>query len=484
MIIKNDPDIIVSYLEDSSNMKGGYAREVVFPENAGELSDLLKRANSEKVPVTISGGGTGTTGSRIPFGGIVVSTEKLNRISDVSGEDMTAGVQAGALVEDLKKACENKGLFYTSHPTEGTATVGGTVATNASGSRSFKYGPTRRYVKRLKMVLAGGEIADIRRGERFLRRGDSKMILAGGREIEVPLPLYRMPVVKNAAGYFAEDGMDLIDLFIGQEGTLSVVTDVELGLVKKPSNIFSCFVFFKKEEDAWGFAAEARGLDALSIEYFDSNAIQFLRDRGLKVPAGANGAIFFEQEMIKEAADILAEKWIQVASSHNASSDDTWVAMNEERANEFTGLRHAIPEAVNDIIRRNGFQKLSTDIAVPDDAFSEMMNFYAALLRGSGLRHAIFGHIGECHVHVNIMPASNSESDKAKKMAIAFVKKGVSIGGTVSAEHGIGKIKHNYLEMMYGKNGVEEMVRIKKAFDPNCILGLDNIFPKELLRSV
>jgi len=483
MLIKDKPDTIKSYFEDSSNLRGGYAEKVILPDSAEEVSAALKEADAKKIPVTVSGGGTGTAGSRIPFGGIVISTERLNSILDVSAANVSAVVQAGVLVEDLKNACEKEGLFYTSHPTEKTAFVGGTVSTNASGSRSFKYGPTRRYVKGLKMVLSDGKIVSLRRGERVLARGNSRIDL-GGLHIDVPMPSYKMPDVKNSAGYFIKDGVDLVDLFIGQEGTLSVITEVEIALVKKPIEIFSSFLFFRREEDAWGFSEEVRkrAFDVLSLEYFDSNALELLKAKNKNVPRGAKAAIFFEEDTHGQKKDSSFNKWLEPISRYNASLDDSWVAMNENEADRFTKFRHDIPEAVNDMIRASGLQKLSTDIAVPDDNFAEMMNFYVDALRNSGLEHIIFGHIGESHVHVNIIPRSDKEIPKARAIAFDFVKKGVWLGGTVSAEHGIGKIKHQYLEVMYGRQGILEMARLKKAFDPNCILGLDNIFPRDIIK--
>ncbi len=489
MIIKTDKDTIHAYLEDVSNLRGGNAERVLIPESEEELSRLLKKADSERTPVTISGGGTGTAGSRIPFGGIVVSMERLNKIHNISGESMSAVVEAGVLVDDLKNACERKGLFYTSHPTEKTAFVGGTVSTNASGSRSFKYGPARDSVKSLRMLMANGCAIEIRRGEHFLTKEDPSIRLPGGEAITFPFPSYRSPDIKNSAGYFIKDGMDAIDLFIGQEGTLSVITKVEVALAKMPSKILSCFVFFAKEEDAWGFAETARdiskkggqGLEALSIEYFDDNALRFVRAKNGNVPAGSRAAIFFEQEISESNEDLLLSKWLELISRHNASLDDTWVAMNDEKADEFTKLRHLVPESINELVRRSGYQKLHTDIAVPPPRFREIMDFYMETFKANNLAHTIFGHIGECHVHTNTLPGTELELLRAKETVLSLVKKGVALGGTISAEHGVGKTKREYLEIMYGKNGILEMARIKKALDPNCILGLDNIFPRELL---
>lgn len=194
---------------------------------------------------------------------------------------------------------------------------------------------------------------------------------------------------------------------------------------------------------------------------------------------------FFELEMDKRIEESrVINKWVELISRHNASLEDTWVAMNEKDADGFTQLRHYIPDSVNEIVRQRGFQKLGTDIAVPIKAFREMMRSYYAALSGSGIEHVVFGHIGECHVHINLLPKTEEELSMSKDVCLAFIKKGVSLGGTVSAEHGVGKTKHKYLEIMYGKKGVMEMAKLKKAFDPNCILGLDNIFPREALGSV
>lgn len=294
----------------------------------------------------------------------------------------------------------------------------------------------------------------------------------------------RLPSVKNSAGYFAKDGMDLIDIFIGQEGTLSVIAEIEMGLVKRPSAILSSFVFFKREEDAWGFSEEikmASGLDILSIEYFDHNAIRLLKARNANVPSGMAAAIFFEQDIGGKDGDEVMAAWTTRILKYNTSLEATWVAMNEKEAKAFAELRYSIPESVNESIRRSGFRKFSTDIAVPADKFLEMMNFYVDTFKREPMNHMIFGHIGEDHLHVNILPKFPDEVKRAEELSLTFVRKGISLGGTVSAEHGIGKLKHRYLREMYGECGIQEMVKIKKAFDPSCILGLDNIFPRKYL---
>jgi D-lactate dehydrogenase (cytochrome) len=158
--------------------------------------------------------------------------------------------------------------------------------------------------------------------------------------------------------------------------------------------------------------------------------------------------------------------------------------MTPNEAEKFNQFRYSIPESINDIVRRTGMRRLSTDVAVPEKKLLEMMNFYVSTLTACGIEHVVFGHIGECHLHVNLLPKNEAEHKRSKDICLEFIRKGVSLGGTVSAEHGIGKTRREYLEEMYGKQGVLEMAKIKKAMDPNWILGLDNIFSKDIFSAI
>src|SRR5882724_4844053 len=262
MLTKTDPDEIQSFLSDASHMREGSADSVVFPESAEEVAEILRGATSNKIPVTVSGAGTGTVGGRIPFAGIVLATDKLNQIKSIvheSGGGSTVA-EAGVRLSDLQRFVESENLFYPPDPTERSCFLGGTVATNASGARTFKYGPTRNYVERLKVALATGEVIDIRRGDLHAdANGKVTIPLPSGRVIETQLPTYRMPHVrKHASGYYVAPGMDVIDLFIGSEGTLGVIMEVEAKLLPRPEGLLSGVVFFASEEDLLGFVREAR----------------------------------------------------------------------------------------------------------------------------------------------------------------------------------------------------------------------------------
>jgi D-lactate dehydrogenase (cytochrome) len=476
MIIKKDPLSFQSYLEDSSNLSGGYADKLVIPESVTEVSSLLKDANSKKLPVTISGAGTGQAGARVPFGGIVLSTEKLNAIRDIKKVDKKGRVilEPGVLVKDLKEACSRKGLFYTYDPTEQTAFVGGTIATNASGARSFRYGSTRKCVEALKLVLADGSVLSLKRGE-IKAKGRLLEFEVNQKHYKINLPAYKMPRTKNSAGYYAEDNMDLLDLFVGQEGTLGIIVEAGLKLPEKPKEFFTCFAFFAQEAASWDFVQDAHNASPLSLEYLDNNCIKLLKAACHNVPAKAREAVLFEDE-IKDSEDAVIEKWEKRLSKRGVSLDNTWVAMNEKARREFLDKRHYIGEEMGNMAKRSGFTKVHTDLAVPKEKSQGMLRFYKDTLKKTGLRHFVFGHIGDAHLHVNMIPNGEKEYNKARELELEFVKRSISLGGTVSAEHGIGKTKREFLKLLYGEKGVREMFAVKKALDPNLILGRGNIF--------
>jgi D-lactate dehydrogenase (cytochrome) len=528
MITKSDPEEIESFLSDASHMRDGHADGVVFPERPEEVAEILRVAMRDKTPVTVSGAGTGTVGGRIPFSGIVLATDKLKQIKSIVHEDPggRAVVEAGVRLSDLQRFVDSENLFYPPDPTERSCFLGGTVATNASGARTFKYGPTRRYVKRLRIALANGELINLRRGElRADPGGRIKLPLPSGASLEAQLPTYRMPRTrKHASGYFVAPQMDVLDLFIGSEGTLGVIVGIEVALLPKPAGLLSGIVFFDAEEELLAFVNEARSLslsnrqivsrkaqrlgpliektlevpdrygrpsagtdessgliDARALEYFDSESLGFLRQKYDTIPTTAVGAIFFEQETTPATEDPLMARWLSLLERHHALSDASWFATGEADQAKLREFRHALPVLMNEWFARHHQRKVSTDMSVPDEAFPGMLQFYQSTLRGSSLRYTIFGHIGDNHVHVNILPRDDAEATKAREIYLLFLKRAAAVGGTLSAEHGIGKLKRDYLRLFYTDEHLREMAALKHAFDPAGILGRGNIFPEELL---
>ncbi|MBI3448286.1 MAG: FAD-binding oxidoreductase [Acidobacteria bacterium] len=515
MIVKTDIDAIRPWLEDASGMRGGSADRVYLPSSEAEAAELLAECSARSEKLTVAGAGTGLTGARIPMGGSVLATDALSGIRDLRRAEGGGVVVGGPAVSlaDLEAAASALKLFYGPDPTERSAWIGGTVATNASGSRSFRYGPTRRHVRRLRVALATGEILDLPRGRHHAAPDRSfSLPLPSGRAITGRLPSYRMPDVKNASGIHAEPGMDLIDLFIGSEGTLGLITEIELALLPAPEGVLAGIVFFKSEEASWAFLREARkisyaargfagpahgdpqrpgatgpagrtgGLDARALEYFDGASLEFMRPHHGAIPKGAGAAIYFEQETKAETGDALVEAWLALSESHGALIDDSWFSEGVSDRRSFREFRHALPSGINEWLSRHGQRKIGADMAVGDDAFDAMFRTYRDTLNPTGLQWLAFGHLGDNHLHVNILPKDDGEAARGREIYRTVVERVVGLGGTVSAEHGLGKIKASYLAVMYGEGVFDELIALKRSFDPKMILGIGNMIPVDRLR--
>ena len=479
VIKKTDPDIIKSYLEDSSNLTGGHADGVYMPESEAEIAEALAECNANKIPLTVSAGQTGTTGSCIPFGGWVLTTQKLNKIIDVNKDLKFAIVQPGVTLEAIEAAAAKEGLLYPPDPTEKTATIGGNVATNASGGRCYRFGSSRKWIRRLKIVLPNGTSLNMKRGLFHSDKNDQFAL----PHLTFRIPHYQMPQTKNAAGYFSAPGMDFLDLFIGSEGTLGVVSEIEISLVPALKETFDLVAFFGTEEKAVDFVLESKKAEDRAInfyEFFDENTLQMLRPTYPKIPANAKAAVYVEQEIVAENDMAYMDYWAQLLEKFGANLEDCWLGADAKQKEELSKFRNAVPEHINDLFKQHHQIKLATDIAVPEGKFKEMFAFYNDELRMTNdeLMYIKFGHIGDNHLHVNLVAKKPEHFEIAKAIVMKFIRKAVELGGTVSAEHGIGKIKHPYLKEMYGEAGIKEMIRIKKTFDPNFILSQNNIFPK------
>ena len=495
MLVKTQTEEFANYLTDASNMQGGYASKLFIPETEDEIAEMLREANTANTPVTISGARTGTVGGAIPFGGFIISLERFKKIKKIDKASYSAIVEPGVMLADFQRAVEAEGMFYPPDPTEWSCQIGGTVATNASGARSFKYGATREYVRRLELVLADGDTVSVRRGESLADSGGITLTTNGGRTIVVKVPTYERPKVrKNVSGYFNTEPLDAIDVFIGSEGTLGLITEIELGLLEKPAGLFSGIVFFKTAGDLLAFVNEAREVSFLNlrskisdspsaslIEYFDDRALEFISGKFPETPSGMAGAIFFEQETTSGNEDELLEQWNELLEKHNADLDRSWFTTTEQDREKMREFRHALPVSVNETVVRNKQKKIGTDMAVPDENFPSFLKFYKDTLDASGIDYVIFGHIGDCHLHANLLPKNDAEAEHSRHIYGRCVAQAIMLGGCVSAEHGIGKLKRRYLDVMMGERYLNEMAELKRAFDPNGILGRGNMFEEKYL---
>ncbi len=443
-----------AYLEDASNLRG-HAEQLFVPAGELELCEVLRAANANGTPVTIAGAGTGVTGGRVPFGGWVVSMERFNRL-EVHPRYAICG--AGALLRDLHAAAQASGQFYPPDPTETGAAIGGNIATNASGSRSLKYGPTGRWVERLRVAFADGSV-------REFGRGDAIDFDPGS----IPLP----EVTKNTAGYLLRPGMDWIDLICGSEGTLGVVTEARVGLLPMPKAMLAGVIFFSSDDSALDVVDEWRGLRML--EYMDANSIEVLRARYPEMPKEAKAVLIIEQELQSED-DPEVDVWIERIEASGALAEGSWFATTAADRERFRKFRHALPELVNDTVRRSGALKMNTDYAVPLTRNREMLGYYRERLEAEFPgRYVIFGHIGDAHVHVNLF-SDPANPQHATEVLADLARKAVELGGTVSAEHGLGKRKAHLLKLQYAPEHLKTMRAVKRRLDPANILGRGTIW--------
>jgi len=506
----------VSYLSDESGFGPGKASILFIPNSEFQVAQFLKEMNEKRIPVTISGGRTGIVAGAVPEGGALLSLDNMNEITaikwDEQSKEWRLTCQPGIRLRDLQQKITTKNFgrethdaewkdlprflndpsqyFYPPDPTEDTASLGGTVATDASGARTYFYGRTREHVRAIRIVLPNGEVLDLRRGEHLT---DSKSTIRlghlDGTTTDIPLPKYERPNVKCATGYYSKMNMDLLDLFIGSEGTLGVITSIEIALKKKPQTAMF-LAFFSSIDDAIAFVMQVRStarnsdkMAVYSLEYLDSNSLRLLHEinedgkLGMKLPTNRAAAILSEFQSTETAIELLIE-YLQL---HHSPVDETISGIDERDKERLRTVRHSIPEAINRIIakRKNDIprlHKLGTDTAVPDERLIDIVKIYGDRLVESKLEHFVIGHIAENHLHVNILPRSLPELERGEQLVRILAQDAVDMGGVVSAEHGIGKMKRNFLGIMFQDEEIEGMISTKRAIDPNWILCRGNIF--------
>ena len=530
------------YLRDESRMTGS-ADVVCFPESEADIVSLLQKDPSRSV--TISGSRTGLTGGCVPQGGIVMSTERLKMLS-VSPDSKTASCGPGVTLLRLQDLLTGSGSFFAPDPTEPTCSIGGMIACNASGARTYRYGATRNHILRLRIVLSSGDILEIRRGEHFASGRHFSLQPESGTRIQGTLPDVPMPrTSKHAAGYWIRPDMDMIDLFIGSEGTLGIVTEADLLLTPAAKHRWGALYYFDREDEALefvrlvraedrnacspmeaagthnaclpaegncshtpGLSAEGNcshtsglpaegncshtpGLSTEAIEFFGADALALLAQMQ------ASGRIHIDDALLpkepccavytehtgKDTA-FLTDIYRRISSLLTASGGSPRRSCAAVSAPALAGLRafrHAVPESVNmqiaDLKKQvPNTSKIAADICVPDEALADMLALYRSTLTEAGLSSAIFGHIGNSHLHANIIPRSEEELAAGRALLARWAAAGAACGGSVSAEHGIGKLKRPLLALQYPQAVLAEMFELKRLFDPALRLNPGNLF--------
>jgi FAD/FMN-containing dehydrogenase len=449
----------VAGVEDASGYQG-FADCVVAPGSVEELAAAMQRAAALGAAVTPSGAGTGITGGRCPQGGWLISTERLRRL-EVSRGRAIAG--AGVILRDLQAAAARTGQFYAPDPTEWTASLGGNIATNASGSRSYLYGSTRRHLLSVTAVFEDGSVRVFRRGERLDFAYE---------------PVHQPATTKNTAGYCLKPEATWIDLLCGSEGTLAVIAEAEVSLLPQPESLMAGVVFFPSVEAALAAVEEWRPIPQLRmLEFMDEASLEILRaDAAAPVPDEARACLMVEQQLDGLEGDGV-DAWIERLMGAGAL-EESWFGTTPAERERFRAFRHALPEAVNARVRSRGFEKISSDFAVPVSRNVEMTGYYLSELpRLFPGRFTLYGHIGDAHLHVNILPESAGDAAAARAWMVEAAREAVRLGGTVSAEHGLGKRKRALLEIMYSPAEIASMRAVKSRLDPRWRLSPGTLFP-------
>jgi D-lactate dehydrogenase (cytochrome) len=513
----HDPDVLASFLEDAAHFSGGHARELVAPASEAELARAL-RSSRTVLPI---GAQSSLTGGATPMGETIVSTRRLTGIEFLGADRVRVGT--GVTLEALNHVLQNAGCFYPPAPTFSGAFVGGTIATNAAGATTFKYGTTRDWVEAMAVVLPSGDVLDLVRGATRASSGRFQLRLESGT-ITVPIPSYRMPVSpKLSAGYFAAPDMDLIDLFIGSEGTLGVVASVTLRVLRRRPAMCSALVPFPTESAALEFTralrnaaretwrtCSRRGIDASAIEFIDGRSLSIVREdradtaNNIQLPSPTQAALLVTLELGADATAAKAFDEIGRAGDPDQPNtplsnfcrmlmdsgvfDDTEIAMPGDAARlaQLAALREAVPAGVNQrvgIAKRAvdaAIEKAAADIAVPFHRIDELLAAFRSDAGRRGLDAVVWGHLSDGNLHPNVIAHTHDEWLAAREAVAEVGRLAIRLGGVPMAEHGVGRspIKQALLRDLYGDDGIEQMRAVKRALDPEWKMAPGVLFPK------
>ncbi len=415
---------------------------VVFPQNAQQIAAILKVANEEKLPVFPRGAGTGLSGGSIANGGgIVLALSRMNRILEINEEDMFAVVEPGVVTEHLHRAVEEKGLFYPPDPASLKAcTLGGNVAENAGGPRGFKYGVTADYILGLEFVSPCGEI-----------------IRTGGRTI------------KNVAGYH------LVGLMAGSEGTLGVITEITLRLIKKPETVATALLVYKDLDlAAKTVAATIReGIVPRTLELMDDLTIACVeKTKHLGLPQDAKAILLVECDGSLAQVETEMKKIAVLAKRMGAAAVET--AADEEARERLWLARRSSSAAISHL----NPTKFAEDITVPRSQIPAVLRALKEIAVKYDLKLPVFGHAGDGNLHPNIMADKDNEEEmvRVKQGLDELFQVALDHQGTISGEHGIGLSKKKYLRWQMGEEALDYMAKLKRGVDPNNILNPGKIF--------
>lgn len=449
MKLVRDPDVRATVASDASGLVL-VPESVARPASIQEVAELMKECSADGRPVTPAGGQTSTTGASITDSGVLLSMRAMNRVLGVDRQARIARVEPGVMLGELKRELANEGLTFAPDPTsEEECTVGGSIACNASGARTFRYGATRSHVHALKVVLASGELVELRRSD----------------------------LEKNTVGYgFAQDP---IDWFIGSEGTLGVIVEAELSLIAKPEGITGLAIPFESEDAALEFIVQSREASDVAprcLEFFGQLALEIARASDDQPGwARSAGAMVYTEDENPDHLDL----WLSHAERAGALVDDVRVFASDAELRNARRIRHSVPSEMNERgsrFRGQGGRKVSTDWAVPYRQLHSAIGMANGVADANGVERAvIYGHAGNGHPHQNFIARDADEVARIENVVEETLKNVLRMGGTIAAEHGIGKLKRKWLPLQMNEMQIGMMRTMKRELDPKGILAPGNI---------
>jgi glycolate oxidase len=447
-----DQSVREAYARDASGW-WRVADAIARPSSAAEATEIVRQAATDKIAITTAGAQTSTTAASVCDHGIILSMRAMDRLLDVDIAAGTARVEPGVLLGDLNRTLAAHGLFFTPDPTsDQECTVGGAIACNASGPRTLRYGATRPHVRALTVLLANGETIDVRRSK----------------------------LEKNTVGYAPMQ--DLVDWFVGSEGTLGVIVAAELSLMAKPAREVGIAIPLPDEPRALAFIRAARDsmdVNPRCLEYFDGESFAIARGADDRSWAPGAGAMLYAEETT-HGDDPPLEQWLALAEHYGANDADVRVFEGDAAIREARRLRHAVPATMHERTApylAAGGRRVSTDWAVPYHRAAEMVALARRYASEAGITPGIiYGHLGNGHPHQNFVARTPDEVTAIETVVERTLRDVIAMGGTVAAEHGIGKVKAKWLPLQTNATQIGMMRAVKRELDPNGLLAPGNIF--------
>ncbi|HOS47605.1 MAG TPA: FAD-linked oxidase C-terminal domain-containing protein [Bacteroidia bacterium] len=440
-----DLDQLAHYGHDETEDLQFNPAVVVRPADANQVASIMRLANAEHIPVTPRGAGTGLSGGALPVhGGILLSTERFNKIIEIDERNLQATVEPGVINQVFRDAVEAKGLFYPPDPaSRGSCFLGGNLAENAGGPRAVKYGTTKDYILNCEVVLPNGEI-----------------IWTGAN------------VLKNSTGY------NLTQLLIGSEGTLGIVTKIVFRLIPLPTkNLIMLVPFYSPEKACEAVSAVFRaGFTPSAMEFMERDAIDYVMQFvDVKIPVKNEHKAHLLIEVDGNDIDVLFKECEQITElMYQFECDEVMFADTAEQKNELWKMRRAAGEAV----KSHSVYK-EEDTVVPRAELPRLLKGVKEIGAKYGFRSVCYGHAGDGNLHVNIIKDTMSDEDWKNKVPLGIREifhLCVELKGTISGEHGIGYVQKGYMDIAFNSTQIELQKGIKRLFDPNNILNPGKMF--------